>query len=101
MSGPDQEAWLRRLEREHANLRGALAWALDPSHSIEPRERRTELGLRLASALGRFWGVHGPGEGLRWLEKGLAKAGAAPKPALAKAFYEAGWIELFRAITTE
>ena len=96
MSGPNQKAWLRRLEREHANLRGALAWALDPSDSREPTEHQTELGLRLAGALGRFWGVYGPGEGLGWLEKGLAKGGAAPKPALAKALYEAGWIELFQ-----
>ena len=96
MSGPEQEAWLKRLEREHANVRGALAWALDPAHSREPREHRTELGLRLAGALGRFWGVYGPGEGRGWLEKGLARGGAASKPALAKAFYEAGWIELFQ-----
>src|SRR5215217_6069192 len=96
LSGPGQEAWLRRLEREHANLRGALAWALDPAHSRKPSEHRTELGLRLAGALGRFWGVYGPGEGLRWLEKGLARGEAAPKPALAKALYEAGWIELFQ-----
>jgi predicted ATPase/DNA-binding SARP family transcriptional activator/DNA-binding CsgD family transcriptional regulator len=96
MSGPDQEAWLRRLEREHANLRAALAWALDPADSIEPREHHTELGLRLAGALGRFWGVYGPGEGLRWLEKGLARGREVPKPALAKALYEAGWIELFQ-----
>jgi len=96
MSGPDQEAWLKKLEREHANLRGALAWALDPAHSRKPSEHRTELGLRLAGALGRFWGVYGPGEGLRWLEKGLARGEAAPKPALAKALYEAGWIELFQ-----
>jgi non-specific serine/threonine protein kinase len=96
MSGPDQEAWLRRLEREHANLRGALAWALDPARSGEPSEHRTELGLRLAGALGRFWGVYGPHEGLRWLEKGLARGEAAPKPALAKALYEAGSIVLFQ-----
>jgi len=97
MSGPDQEAWLKRLEREHANLRTALSWALDPApDSRELREHRTELGLRLASALGRFWGVYGPGEGRGWLEKGLAKGRAAPKPALAKAYYEAGWIELFQ-----
>jgi predicted ATPase/DNA-binding SARP family transcriptional activator/DNA-binding CsgD family transcriptional regulator len=96
MSGPAQEAWLKRLEREHANLQGALAWALDPAHSREPREHRTELGLRLAGALGRFWGVYGPSEGLRWLERGLARGGAAPKPTLAKALYEAGWIELFQ-----
>jgi predicted ATPase/DNA-binding SARP family transcriptional activator/DNA-binding CsgD family transcriptional regulator len=96
LSGPNQETWLKRLEREHANLRAALAWALDPAHSREPTERRTELGLRLAGALGRFWGVYGPHEGLRWLERGLARGGVAPKPALAKALYEAGWIELFR-----
>jgi non-specific serine/threonine protein kinase len=65
-------------------------------HSSEPREQRTELGLRLAGALGRFWGVYGPGEGLGWLEKGLARGGAAPKPALAKALYEAGSIVLFQ-----
>jgi predicted ATPase/DNA-binding SARP family transcriptional activator/DNA-binding CsgD family transcriptional regulator len=96
MSGPEQEAWLRKLEREHANLRVALAWALDPSDSIKPSEHRTEVGLRLAGALGRFWGVYGPGEGLRWLEEGLAKGSAAPRGALAKALYEAGWIELFQ-----
>jgi predicted ATPase/DNA-binding SARP family transcriptional activator/DNA-binding CsgD family transcriptional regulator len=96
MSGPNQEAWLRRLEKEHANLRGALAWALDPADCRDPRERRTELGLRLAGTLGRFWGVYGPGEGRGWLEKGLARGGEVPKPALAKALYEAGSIVLFQ-----
>ena len=95
LAGTQQEAWLKRLEREHANLRGALAWALDPAVA-EPREHRTELGLQLAGSLGRFWAVYGPGEGRRWLEKGLAKGGTAPKPALAKASYEAGWIEQFQ-----
>jgi tetratricopeptide (TPR) repeat protein len=96
MSGPNQEAWLRRLEKEHANLRGALAWALDPADCRDPRERRTELGLRLAGTLGRFWGVYGPGDGRGWLEKGLARGGEVPKPALAKALYEAGSIVLFQ-----
>jgi len=95
MSGPDQEAWLRRLKREHANLRVALAWALDPAVT-EPREHRTELGLRLAGALGYFWAVYGPGEGRGWLEQGIAKGGGMPKPALGKALYEAGWIALFQ-----
>jgi predicted ATPase/DNA-binding SARP family transcriptional activator/DNA-binding CsgD family transcriptional regulator len=96
MSGPDQEAWLKKLEREHANLRAALAWALDPADSREPREHRTELGLRLAGALSRFWSVYGPGEGRRWLEKALAKGGGVPKSALGKALYEAGWIALWQ-----
>jgi predicted ATPase/DNA-binding SARP family transcriptional activator/DNA-binding CsgD family transcriptional regulator len=95
LSGPDQEEWLRRLGREHANLRAALSWALEPA-GREPREHRTELGLRLAGALGYFWAVYGPGEGLGWLETGLARGEAAPKPALGKAFYEAGWIALWQ-----
>jgi predicted ATPase len=95
LAGTQQQSWLKRLEREHANLRAALAWTLDPAVT-EPREHRTELGLRLAGALGRFWAVYGPGEGRRWLEKGLAKDGTVPKPALAKAFYEAGWIALWQ-----
>jgi predicted ATPase/DNA-binding SARP family transcriptional activator len=95
LKGAGQEEWLRRLQREHANLRGALSWALDSADSKEPSEHRTELGLRLAGALGRFWSVYGPGEGLSWLEKGLVRDGA-PKPARAKALYEAGWIELFQ-----
>ena len=73
LAGTQQEAWLKRLEREHANVRGALSWALDPADNNEPREHRTELGLRLAGALGRFWAVYGPGEGRGWLEKGLCK----------------------------
>ena len=95
LAGTQQEAWLRRLEREHANLRGALSWALDPAVA-EPTEHRKELGLRLAGALGYFWAVYGPGEGRRWLEKGLARGGAVPKPALGKALYEAGWIALWQ-----
>ena len=96
LAGTQQEAWLKRLEREHANVRATLSWALDPADSRVPREHCTEVGLRLAGSLGRFWAVYGPGEGRRWLEKGLAKGRAAPKPALGKALYEAGWIALWQ-----
>jgi predicted ATPase/DNA-binding SARP family transcriptional activator/DNA-binding CsgD family transcriptional regulator len=95
LAGTQQQAWLKRLEREHANMRAALAWALDPAVT-EPREHRTELGLRLAGALGRFWAVYGSGEGRRWLEKGLAKGSAVPKPTLGKALCGAGWIALWQ-----
>ena len=39
----------------------------------EPREHRTELGLRLAGALGRFWGVLRPGRRARVVGKGPRK----------------------------
>ncbi|MGH2530939.1 MAG: ATP-binding protein [Thermomicrobiales bacterium] len=51
LTGPEQISWLERLECEHANLRGALAWLSEGE--------RAEQALRLAGALSHFWAVHG------------------------------------------
>ncbi|MGO8949487.1 MAG: tetratricopeptide repeat protein [Ktedonobacterales bacterium] len=69
LRGPKQEAWLARLELEHANLRSALHWTL--------MQHEGELALRLGAALWRFWYLHAYfGEGRRWLEHVLAEAEA-------------------------
>jgi non-specific serine/threonine protein kinase len=65
LTGPEQSLWLERLEREHGNLRAALAWT-QSSPEID-------VGLRMAAALQRFWWWHGHwSEGRRWLERLLA-----------------------------
>jgi len=57
----DQLACVKRLEREHDNLRAALGWTLASGGDPEP-------GLRIAAAMVRFWDVHGDlREGTRWL----------------------------------
>lgn len=81
--GPDQVAWMDRLETEHDNLRAALAWSLGSGEA--------ETALRLGGALGWFWRVRGYGrEGQGWLEEALASDDGAPGPARAKALYAAG-----------
>jgi tetratricopeptide (TPR) repeat protein len=83
LTGPAQAEWLHRLEREHDNLRAALAWARDHGES--------EVWLRLAGALGRFWRMHGHSrEGLSWLRQALARSGETATAARAKALEEAG-----------
>ncbi len=70
LTGPDQVAWLRRVETEHDNLRAALLWAIE--------DGQTALAVRLGGALGRFWNVRGHyAEAGRWFERILALPGAA------------------------
>ncbi|MFI5272790.1 MAG: ATP-binding protein [Ktedonobacterales bacterium] len=68
--GNDQDARDRRLERELPNERAALVWSLE--------HREPEIGLRLATPLGRWWysrGAFAEGEG--WLRALLALDAAA------------------------
>jgi predicted ATPase/DNA-binding SARP family transcriptional activator len=70
LTGPEQGVWLERLEREHANLRAAVAFAFESGD--------VETAFELAAGLRRFWYVHGHAEeGLRVYESLLARADAA------------------------
>jgi predicted ATPase/DNA-binding SARP family transcriptional activator len=54
----EQQVWLDRLEREHDNLRAALAWLTDGD--VGPCEDLDEeAGMRMGVALLRFWHVRG------------------------------------------
>lgn len=62
LTGPHQQLWFDRLERELDHLRAALAWCAAAPERIEN-------GLRLGSALVRFWITRGyASEGQRWLD---------------------------------
>src|SRR3989440_11431061 len=69
--GPQQAAWLERLEQEHENLRVALQWLLEPAGD-EEHGYRQEMALRLAVALWSFWNIRGRwSEGRAFLEQAL------------------------------
>ncbi len=85
LRGPDQVAWLGRLEEEHNNLRAAL--------NLAAADGNAEIGLRLATALAPFWEGRGHlEEGRRWIELLLAMptAGAVPAALRAKALLAGG-----------
>jgi predicted ATPase/DNA-binding SARP family transcriptional activator len=63
LRGAEQIAWLSLLEREHENIRAALAWGL---------RRDPETALRIGAAFWWFWHIRGHfREGLDWLEQAL------------------------------
>jgi predicted ATPase/class 3 adenylate cyclase len=73
LTGADQAAWLKQIERDHDNLRAALGWALERASPA--------LALRLGAALWRFWYLRGYlSEGRVWLERVLATATPATSP---------------------
>jgi predicted ATPase/class 3 adenylate cyclase len=86
LTGEDQGQWLDRCEREHANLRAALRWAIDAGDAGRAQAA--------AGALWRFWQQRGHlAEGRQWLEDVLAlPSGQAPTAARAKALAGAGGI---------
>ena len=71
IKGPEQVAWLERLEDEYNNLHAALGWALE--------NKNREAGLRLSTSLVYFWLVHGHViENVIWLEKFLKQKQDVP-----------------------
>ncbi len=99
--GPEQVAWLDRLEDEHGNLGAALAWAREAHASGEQTASGvpgTLAGLRLAGSLHWFWWLGGHvAEGRRWLAEVLAwDAGADGQPAQARALYAAGTLAMIQ-----
>jgi predicted ATPase/class 3 adenylate cyclase len=51
LTGAEQARWLDRLEREHDNLRAAIAWSMEHAE--------VTAGLRFGAALWRFWQMRG------------------------------------------
>jgi predicted ATPase len=83
LTGSEQEEWLKRLEREHDNLRAALSWAIE--------RQEAELAQRLGGALWRFWYMQGYlSEGRSWLGQALAIRGEVAAGVHAKALNVAG-----------
>ena len=71
LQGPEQAAWLTRLETDHDNLRAAMRWSLDRGDM--------ERALRLGSALWPFWDTRGyVREGREWLDELLVRVHDAP-----------------------
>jgi non-specific serine/threonine protein kinase len=79
LNGSEQVIWLDRLEIEHDNMRAALGWLRE--------QEDADHGLRLATALLRFWDTRDyPAEGRSHLHAFLALAGdSAPAAIRAKA----------------
>jgi DNA-binding MarR family transcriptional regulator len=94
LHGPEQIAWLDRLEVEHDNVRAALAWSLDggDAGSMAGADAGVASGVRLAGAISWFWYLRHKREGLTWLERVLARSQGTATVARATALCAAGLV---------
>jgi predicted ATPase/class 3 adenylate cyclase len=89
LAGQEQAVWLERLEQEHDNLRAALGWLLERGEE----RPSSEMALRLAGALWRFWEYRGHWrEGWTFLERALAGRKGVVAPVQVKALKAAAQV---------
>jgi predicted ATPase/class 3 adenylate cyclase len=101
LNGPLTAVWLRRLEREHDNLRAALEWSLEP----EQTGSSPDMALRFCYMLREFWEVRGLySQGRAFLEPALARctgaSASARANALGAAAHLADWLGDFHRAET-
>jgi predicted ATPase len=84
--GADQDIWAIQLDREVGNLRAALQWSEESG--------RLATGLRLASALARFWSMRGLTDPSDWITRVLRLGADVPPTVMAKALYADGYAAL-------
>jgi ATP/maltotriose-dependent transcriptional regulator MalT len=90
LEGEEQAGWLEQLERESANLRAALLWALE--------QQESEVALRLSGALFRFWEARRYlREGRTFLERVVASSRSIPARGRAKPLSTAGFLATFQS----
>jgi predicted ATPase/DNA-binding CsgD family transcriptional regulator len=91
--GPEEAAWLDRLERELNNLRAAMQWAVEGGEAGES----IETALRLVLALRRFWMVRSSfNEGRDVLKRALASSEGVAPLLHAQALEAAGMMAFFQ-----
>jgi predicted ATPase/DNA-binding XRE family transcriptional regulator len=89
LTGANQQHWFACLQKEHDNLRAALAWAIS--------ENDAEAALGLGGALYRFWATQGYyEEGRRWLETALSLSSGARSAPRGHALLGAGVMAFFQ-----
>src|SRR5207237_10589537 len=89
LAGPDQAAWVGRLDRDYHNLRAALGWSLEHGQA--------GTAARIGVALTRFWsaGSH-IRESREWLDRILAAPGGLPDLLHVDVLYSAGMLARYQ-----
>lgn len=86
----DPATWIRHLNDELDNFRGALRWLLD-----QDTNEAGELALKLCNQLADFWIWRGNwAEAKTWLTRALGQAGDSVSETVAEAYLNLGHVEV-------